>query len=108
MRPVAMECPVCKVEIRGQFRQTFFQMLSGEERQLLEDYLLADFSIKDMAASSGLGYAAIRSRLDRLIEHYRALRNGEEAQKAILQQVAEGKISAAEAARRISELRSNL
>lgn len=107
MRPVVMACPVCETEIRGAFRQTLFQMLSGEEQQLLEDYLLADFSIKDMAAGSGLGYVAIRSRLDRLIEHYRALRQGEEAKKAVLAQVAEGKLSAAEAARLIAKIRSD-
>lgn len=104
MRTTAMECPVCQTEIRGPFRQTLFQMLTREEQQLLEDYLLTDFSIKDLAAQTGMGYAALRSRLDQLIAHYRALRQGEEAKKAILERVAAGKLSAADAARLIEKL----
>jgi hypothetical protein len=68
LRPVAMECPVCSVEIRGRFRQTLFQMLTAEEQDLLEKYLLAGFSIKALAEETGMGYVAIRNRLDRLIE----------------------------------------
>jgi hypothetical protein len=104
MRPVAMECPVCGVEVRGRFHQTFFQMLDAEDRELLEKYLLADFSIKALAEETGMGYAAIRSRLDRLIERYRRLKKGDEQKKAILDQVAAGKISAAEAAELIARL----
>jgi len=104
MRPVAMECPVCGIEIRGRFRQTLFHLLSGEEQQLLEDYLVAGFSIKDLAQQSGMGYVAIRSRLDRLIEHYQALRRGEVEKKKILDRLAAGKITAQEATRLIEKL----
>jgi hypothetical protein len=104
MRPVAMECPACAVEVRGRFRQGLFQMLSDEEQRLLESYLLADFSIKALAQESGMGYAAIRSRLDRLIEHYRSLRNADEEKKRILEQVAANELSAAEAAELIANI----
>ena len=104
MRPVAMACPVCGVEVRGGFRSTFFAALDADEQQLLEDYLLANFSIKDLAASSDMGYAAIRSRLDRLIAHYSALRSGDERKKKVLAMVAEGKITAQEAAKRIAAI----
>jgi hypothetical protein len=104
MRPVAMACPACGVEVRGAFRSSFFGALDAEEQQFLEDYLLADFSIKDLAASSDMGYAAIRSRLDRLIAHYRALKSGEDRKKKVLAMVAEGKITAQEAAKRIAAI----
>lgn len=104
MRPAAMECPVCSIEIRGQFRQTLFQMLSADEQQLLEDYLLAGFSIKDLEKRSGMGYAAIRARLDRLIERYESLRKGEEHKKKILDRLAAGEITAQEAAELIARL----
>jgi hypothetical protein len=99
-----MECPVCGVEMRGRFHQTFFQMLDAEDQELLEKYLLADFSIKALAEETGMGYAAIRSRLDRLIERYRRLRQREEEKKRILEQVGAGKISASEAAELIARL----
>ena len=104
MRPTAMECLVCGVEVQGRFQQTFFQMLDADEQQLLEKYLLADFSIKALAEETGMGYAAIRSRLDRLIEHYRRLQQGEEEKKRILDRLGRGEISASEAAELIARL----
>ena len=107
MRPVAMACPVCEVEVRGQFRQGLFQRLDPEEESLLERYLLAGFSIKALAEETGMGYAALRTRLDKLIEHYRRLRDGEEEKKQVLDQVAAGTLSAAEAVERIRELQEH-
>jgi len=104
MRPVALECPVCGVEIRGKFRQTLFQMLQDEEQQLLEQYLLSDFSIKALAEKTGMGYAAIRTRLDRLIEHYQRLLAGEDEKKKVLDRLAGGEISAAQAADLIARI----
>ena len=104
MRTAVMECPACRTEIRGPYRQVLFQMLTTEEQQLLEDYLLMDFSIKDLAAQTGMGYAALRTRLDQLIAHYRTLRQSEEPKKAILERVAAGMLTAAEAARLIEKL----
>jgi hypothetical protein len=104
MRAVAMACPVCGVEVRGRFRQALFHKLDGEEQQLLEDYLLAGFSIKALASRTGMGYAAIRTRLDRLIDHYQQLRQGEAEKKRILDQVAAGTISASEAAKLIANI----
>ena len=104
MRPVAMNCPVCGIEIRGRFRETLFQHLTPDEQLLLERYLLAGFNISALAEQTGMGYTAIRSRLDRLIEHYRRLRESEEEKKRILDRVASGEISAAEAAEQIDRL----
>jgi hypothetical protein len=104
LRPVAMQCPVCSTEIRGRFRQTLFQMRDPAEQELLESYLLADFSIKALAQESGMGYAAIRGRLDRLIAHYQQLRSKEDERKLILQKVASGKLTAAEAAELLARI----
>jgi hypothetical protein len=104
MRPVAMTCDRCGVEIRGQFRETPFSRLSSENLEFLERYLLAGFSIKALAEESGLGYVAIRNRLDRLIESYRNLRNNEEAKRGILEQLEKGDISAKEAAEAMERL----
>lgn len=104
MRVSAMECPSCGVEVRGSFRQSLFQLLSEEDQRLLEAYLLAYFSIKALAAETGMGYAAIRSRLDRLIVSYQALKKNEDAKKAILEKIASGELTPAEAADRIRRL----
>ena len=106
MQPAVMRCQVCDLEVRGRFRQTLFQMLDANEQRLLEEYLLAGFSIKALAHKTGMGYAAIRTRLDRLIEHYERLRKGDEEEKRILEQVAEGNLSASEAAALIAKIQS--
>ncbi len=99
-----MACPLCETEVRAEFRQGLFQYLAAEDLELLEQYLLADFSIKELAKRTGMGYTAIRSRLDRLIARYRDLRSGEEEKRQILDQVAAGEITAAEAAKRIAKI----
>lgn len=104
MQPVVMACGVCGVEIRGKFRMSLFHQLDADEQELLEEYLLADFSIKALAQRSGMGYAAIRNRLDRLIAHYERLRQGEDAKKRILDRVAAGEITAREASELIAGL----
>lgn len=105
MRVRTMECVSCGIEVQGRFRDSLFQLLTDEEQRFLEQYLLADFSIKELAAQTAMGYAAIRSRLDRLIADYRKLMMNEETQKRILEKVASGELSAGEAAERIRSLR---
>ncbi len=98
MHTAAMACSSCRVEVRGRFRQSLFEYLTDEEQQFLESFLLADFSIKDLAKDSGMGYQAIRNRLDRLIDTYRSLKNADGQKKLILERVAQGKLTAAEGA----------
>ena len=104
MRPVAMVCDRCEVEIRGRFQVTQFSRLSSEDLEFLQRYLLAGFSIKALAEGCGLGYVAIRNRLDRIIESYRRLHEGEEAKRAILERLENGEISAQAAAEAIERL----
>ena len=104
MRPVVMTCHRCEVEIRGRFRETQFSRLSGEDLEFLERYLLAGFSIKALAERCGLGYVAIRNRLDRIIDSYRRLHEGEEAKRAVLDRLENGEISVEAAAEAIERL----
>lgn len=104
LRPVVMACDHCDVEIRGRFRQTQFDGLTGEDLAFLERYLLAGFSIKALAEESGLGYVAIRNRLDRVIESYRKLTSHEDAKRAILERLEKGEITPAEAAEALERL----
>jgi hypothetical protein len=104
MRPIAMQCDHCEIEIRGHFRQTHFSRLPQDDLEFLERYLLSGFSIKALAEESGLGYVAIRSRLDRLIEQYQNLHRNEDAKRAILERLERGEISPAEAAKAIERL----
>jgi hypothetical protein len=104
MQTAAMSCAACGVKIEGNFSETFFNKLSPEDQEFLEQYLLAGFSIKTLEQSSPLGYAAIRSRLDRLIANYEALAKMDAQKKAILEKLRADEISVAEAKEKLEKL----
>jgi hypothetical protein len=99
-----MSCTACGVKIEGNFSQTFFNKLSQEDQKFLEQYLLAGFSIKTLEQNGSLGYAAIRSRLDRLIANYKVLKKMDAQKKAILEQLRKDQISFAEAKEKLERL----
>jgi hypothetical protein len=65
---------------------------------------LAGFSIKALEQSGSLGYAAIRSRLDRLIANYKKLTKMDAQKKAILEQLRKDEINVAEAKEKLERL----
>ncbi|MHC4646290.1 MAG: hypothetical protein ACYTBJ_12385 [Planctomycetota bacterium] len=97
MQTAAMACAACAVKVEGAFSQTFFNALPAQDQAFLEQYLLAGFSIKALEGAGPLGYAAIRSRLDKLIANYMSLKKMDEQKKAVLEQLRTGEISVAEA-----------
>ena len=104
MQTAAMSCTTCGVKIEGNFSQTFFDRLAPENQKFLEQYLLAGFSIKTLEQSSSLGYAAIRSRLDKLIANYEALKKMDAQKKAVLEQLRTSQISVGEAKEKLEKL----
>ena len=104
MQTIAMSCTACGVKIEGNFSQTFFNRLSQEDQKFLEQYLLAGFSIKTLEQRGSLGYAAIRSRLDRLMANYEALKKMDAQKKAVLEQLRKDQISVAEAKEKLEKL----
>ena len=104
MQTTAMSCTACGVKIEGNFSETFFGKLPPEDQKFLEQYLLAGFSIKTLEQRGPLGYAAIRSRLDRLIANYEALKKMDAQKKAVLEQLRIEEISVAEAKEKLEKL----
>ncbi len=104
MQTAAMSCTTCGVKIEGSFSQTSFDRLAPEDQKFLERYLLAGFSIKTLELSSSLGYAAIRSRLDRLIANYKALAKMDAQKKAVLEKLRADEITVAEAKEKLEKL----
>lgn len=99
-----MGCPSCGVKVEGQFILPLIARFSVEDQRFLEDYLLAGFSIKALEETSGLGYAAIRTRLDRLIENYKAIVRQDSQKKAILEALKKGEITVAQARAKLEQL----
>jgi hypothetical protein len=104
MQTAAMFCPACEVKVEGNFSQTFFGRLTLEDQEFLEQYLLAGFSIKTLEQNGSLGYAAIRTRLDRLIANYNMLKKMDAQKKAVLEELRINKITVAEAKEKLEKL----
>ena len=104
MQTAAMSCSVCEVRIEGNFSETSFSRLAPEDQRFLEQYLLAGFSIKTLEQSSSLGYAAIRTRLDRLIGKYSNLKEMDAQKKAVLEQLRANEINVTEAKAKLEQL----
>ena len=104
MQTAAMKCTLCEVKVEGNFSQTAFDRLTLEDQEFLEQYLLAGFSIKTLEQNSPMGYAAIRSRLDKLIANYKTLVAMDAQKKAVLEQLRAEQITVAEAKRKLEEL----
>lgn len=104
MQTAAMSCQTCQVKIEGDFSETDFSRLSLEDQRFLEEYLLAGFNIKQLEKNGVLGYAAIRSRLDRLITNYKLLAKIDCQKKVILEKLRTDEISVAEAKNMLEKL----
>ena len=104
MQIAAMGCTACGVKVEGPFSDSVFGRLSADDQQFLLEYLLSGFSIKALEESGGLCYAAIRTRLDKLIANTKALIRSEEQKKAILDKLRAGDITVAEAKKRLEKL----
>ena len=104
MQTTAMSCTTCGIKIEGNFSETFFGRLEPDDQKFLEQYLLAGFSIKTLEQNSSLGYAAIRSRLDKLIANYEAIKKMDAQKKAVLEQLRASEISVVEAKEKLEKL----
>ena len=104
MQTAAMACVICGVKIEAHFTQTLFDSLSADNQKFLEQYLLAGFSIQTLEQKSDLGYAAIRSRLDRLIANYQTLKKMDAHKSAILEQLRTDQITVAQAKQKLEKL----
>ena len=102
---VKMACLKCGEAIEGDFGLPRVALLPPEEAAFLAEYVLADFSIKELEERVGLSYPAIRARLDRIRESLQKLSAGGSQRQAILDKMERGELKADEAIRMIEALR---
>ena len=110
-----LHCQACDTAIEGRFRLSRFGRLSNEQLAFVEVFLKNRGIIKDVEAELGISYPTVRARLD---DALRAMGFGgagddgarprlsaaqlREQQRKILEELKEKRISAEEAARRLS------
>ena len=103
MTVTQLHCRYCDTTIEGQFTLGRFYQLSPEQQQFVEIFVRCEGKITHVQEEMGLSYPAVRSRLNDVIRALGYEVKEEEPpmpteeRQAILQQLAEGKISPDEA-----------
>ena len=110
-----LHCRTCGTTIEGEFGVGRFGRLGHEQMTLLESFLRSRGNLKEMERALGISYPTVRARVEALVEALglaegeaveiivtedEAAADGKEAaaRRAILEQLAKGKIDAAAAA----------
>ena len=123
MNPIIGQCPVCKetlevtrlycsscdTTIEGHFALGRFYQLSPEQVAFIETFIRCEGKINRVGEELGFSYPTIRSRLTEVIralgyevgEEEAPLAMPDEDRKAILEQLAQGKITSEEAVKRL-------
>jgi hypothetical protein len=112
-----LQCPSCQTALEGRFRLGRYAGLTYEQLAFLDIFVKNRGIIKDVEAELGLSYRTVVSRLDDLL---RALGfpAGDEAgprpgrveaqsrpeRRRVLEELRDGRVSADEAARRLSKI----
>ena len=109
MRVVRLRCRGCDTALDGNFELSRFLRLTPEQLYFVETFLRNRGKIKDVEEELGISYPTVVARLNEVIAAlgYEAQHDGEDAQEArrtILDELSEGRIDAAEAAKRLREL----
>ena len=109
MRVVRLKCRGCASALDGSFELSRLLRLEPEQLYFVETFLRNRGKIKDVEEELGISYPTVVARLNEVIAAlgYEAERDGEDAQEArrtILDELSEGRIDAAEAAKRLREL----
>src|SRR3990170_5164276 len=109
MRVVRLKCRGCASALDGSFELSRILRLEPEQLYFVETFLRNRGKIKDVEEELGISYPTVVGRLNEVIAAlgYEAERDGEDAQearRAILDELSEGRIDAAEAAKRLREL----
>ena len=109
-------CPSCDTRICGRFQLDKFAKLTPEQRAFTEIFIKCRGNIREVERELGISYPTVRSRLDAVIEAlgYPAAADSEvqtdegwkaSRRKEILDKLASGEISPAEAATMLRSVR---
>lgn len=109
MRVVRLRCRNCETALEGNFELARFLRLSPEQLYFAETFIHNRGKIKDMEEELGISYPTVVARLDEVIAAlgYEAEHDEEElteARRQILDELSQGGIDAAEAAKRLREV----
>lgn len=111
-----LTCPECNTTISGTFKMCKFCSLTEEQKHFAEVFIKNRGNIREVERELGISYPTVRGRLEALIralgypvnsepDHSDEQENAEK-RKQILDRLAQGEITASEAARLLRNLRN--
>jgi hypothetical protein len=109
-----LQCPSCGTEVGGNFSLSRLAGLREPYASLIEMFLRVRGNVKEMERELGLSYPTVRARLEEALDAAGLGRRSDGAEevdisaerRAILEQLEQGEITAAEAQVRLRELQS--
>lgn len=117
------KCSNCQLQMRGEFVPGSFALLPEDQLAFIRVFLRARGNLTEVERMLGVSYPTIRNKLDEinnvlegkgeegvdssLIDTAVASPGIEESRRALLQQVADGQLSAAEALQALQDLKEN-
>lgn len=109
-----LTCVSCGTHLEGAFPTTALARMTPEHQVFIETFVLCRGVIRDVERALDVSYPTVRARLDTVVDALqKAMDEAAAAQEitdrtqrrtAILQQVEAGKLTPAEAARRLQEM----
>lgn len=109
LRIVRLQCGTCDTAIEGNFTLGWLQRLTREQLQFVEVFVKARGKIKDVEEELGVSYPTVVARLNEVVQAMGFAVPQEDTERAsrrqaILDELAAGTITAAEAAARLRGL----
>ena len=100
-----LTCGECGFSHGGDFYTPRLYRLDPEDQRCVELFVLASGSLKQMAELLEVSYPTVRSRLDKLIEKLKDIRQQDEQRKQkVLEDIEAGRISAKQGMRMIDAI----
>jgi len=100
-----LRCTRCETQVRGGFAPGELSVLTEEQQTFVKLFLRTRGNLSEMEKNLGISYPTIRNKLDEIIKVLdraeAAATSGDGERRAILDQVAAGTITAAEALERL-------
>lgn len=106
LRSVRLKCTGCSTVIENEFEFSKFDYLSNEQLYFIETFLKCRGNIKDVEKELGISYPTVRAKLDEVLGslgYTTPQPKKVDDNKAILEALEKGEISAEEAIKKLNE-----
>jgi hypothetical protein len=68
LEPVKLRCASCEMTMEGRFPVSRLSLLSSEQQQFVEAFLVSRGNIKEVEKELGISYPTVRKKLDEIVE----------------------------------------